>query len=110
MDKFLAVAAVWDWLPAFRAVAEFNHLPTASRQLHVSPSALSRTIHLLEDRFGKPLFDRVGRQIRLNRSGEMLAAAVREAMRRVDDGLERAGGAMPPAVLRVSAVGVTKAF
>ena len=42
------VERIWNWLPAFRAVAETEHLPTASDLLHVTPSALSRTIRLLE--------------------------------------------------------------
>ena len=76
---------VWGWLPAFRAVAEAEHLPTAGKALGVSPSALSRTIRLLEEHFGQPLFDRVGRNLRLNLAGQELLAAVRASMRRVED-------------------------
>ena len=42
------VSRIWNWLPVFRAVAETEHLPTASELLYVTPSALSRTIRLLE--------------------------------------------------------------
>lgn len=87
MDRSRRLHEFWNWLPAFRAVAETQHLPTASQQLHVSPSALSRTIRLLEDNLDRPLFTRVGRQIALNPDGENFLAAIRDAMRLVDDGL-----------------------
>ena len=81
---------LWNWLPAFRAVAESEHLPTAADALFVTPSAVSRTIRLLEQELGRPLFHREGRRIRLNPSGERLLARVREAMRQVEQGLAEA--------------------
>mgnify|MGYP001828066450 CR=1 FL=1 len=81
---------LWNWLPAFRAVAESEHLPTASEALFVTPSALSRTIRLLERELGRPLFRRAGRRIQLNPAGERLLARVREAMRHVEQGLSEA--------------------
>lgn len=89
LARLRLVARIWNWLPAFRAVAETNHLPTAAARLHVSPSALSRTIKLLEEAVGASLFDRVGRSIELNERGEALLAATREATRRVHAGIER---------------------
>ncbi len=81
---------LWNWLPAFRAVAESEHLPTAAAALFVTPSAVSRTIRLLEQELGRPLFQREGRRLRLNPAGERLLARVREAMRRVERGLAEA--------------------
>lgn len=82
------VRDVWAWLPAFRAVAETEHLPTAAKRLHLTPAALSRSVRLLEDTLGRPLFHRVGRGIKLSTAGRQLAGAVRGAMRLVDDGIE----------------------
>lgn len=87
MERLKRVAGVWSWLPAFRAVAETQHLPTASAELEVSASALSRTIRLLETDLGRTLFERQGRRIVLNEAGERLLVAVRDAMRRVHDGM-----------------------
>jgi len=87
MERLRRVASVWSWLPAFRAVAETQHLPTASAELEVSASALSRTIRLLETDLGQALFERQGRRIVLNETGERLLVAVRDAMRRVHDGM-----------------------
>ncbi len=82
------VSDYWNWLPAFRAVAETEHLPTAAEQLGVSSSALSRTVRLLEEELGAPLFVRLGRRIALNEEGRVMLRAVRDAMRRVDDGYQ----------------------
>ena len=53
----------------------------------MSPSALSRTIRLLEKALGVTLFNREGRAIRLTPTGQTFLLAVRDAMRLVDDGL-----------------------
>lgn len=87
MERLRRVASLWSWLPAFRAVAETQHLPTASRQLFVSASALSRTIRLLEEDLNQPLFLRHGRRIELNEAGQRLLTAVRDAMRLVHEGI-----------------------
>jgi DNA-binding transcriptional LysR family regulator len=87
MERLRRVSSLWSWLPAFRAVAETQHLPTASTQLHVSASALSRTIRLLEEDVGRRLFLRNGRRIELNESGQRLLVAVRNAMRTIHEGL-----------------------
>ena len=87
MERLRRLATLWNWLPEFRASAETEHLTTAARELGVSPSAVSRTIRLLEDDVGRPLFDRVGRRIELNGAGEHLLDAVRVAMRSIDEAL-----------------------
>jgi DNA-binding transcriptional LysR family regulator len=87
MERAYEIAGLWTWLPAFRAVAETQHLPTAARFMHVTPSALSRSVKQLEEAVGTPLFARGGRRIQLNAAGERLLAAVRDAMRLLDDGL-----------------------
>ncbi len=87
MERTRRLAQFWSWLPAFRAVAESEHLPTASELVHVSPSALSRTVRLLEEEVGLPLFDRVGRGLVLNAAGGVLLGSVRDAMRLLDEGL-----------------------
>lgn len=88
MERARDVSRLWDWLPAFRAVAETQHLPTAAKAMGVSPSALSRSVALLEDAVGHPLFERVGRRIVLNDSGAQFLRAVRDAMRGVHSALE----------------------
>lgn len=95
----------WNWLPVFRAVAETEHLPTAARQLAVSPSALSRTIQLLERAVGKPLFHREGRNLRLNRQGAEFLATVRDSMRLLDTGVTRLLGEAVSGRVRIALAG-----
>ena len=85
MDRLRRVMRLWDWLPAFRAVAETEHLTNAAHQLHITPPAVSRTIRVLEEDLGQPLFDRKGRGLQLNPAGVRMLGAVRRAMRVVHD-------------------------
>lgn len=79
------MARLWNWLPAFRAVAEYESLQRAGLALAQSASALSRTIKLLEDAWGGALFLRSPAGLTLTDDGRALLAATREAMRRVHD-------------------------
>ncbi len=88
------IAALWDWLPAFRAVAETENLRRAASYLALSPPALSRTLKLLEDAAGQALFVRDGRKLALTAEGRKLLVAVRWAMRSIDDALGAQAGAL----------------
>ena len=46
--------------------------PPPGEKLHVSQSAISRQILLLEDELGEPVFHRIGRRIRITPAGESL--------------------------------------
>jgi DNA-binding transcriptional LysR family regulator len=105
VDRTRRLIAFWNWLPAFRAVAETEHLPTASEMLRVSPSALSRTIRLLEDALDEVLFERRGRSLILTDAGRELLVSVRRAMRILDDGVERLAGARFRGALKVACPG-----
>lgn len=96
---------LWAWLPAFRAVAETEHLPSAATRLQVGPSALSRSVKLLEDRLGIPLFERTGRRLRLTVAGSELLSAVRQAMQRLDDGVQSVLSGELRGDLRIASVG-----
>ncbi|HZX52909.1 MAG TPA: HTH-type transcriptional activator IlvY [Pseudomonas sp.] len=56
-------------LKLFLALADNLHFGKTSREQHVSPSALSRSIKQLEDELGAPLFLRDNRSVRLTREG-----------------------------------------
>jgi len=77
-------------LAAFRAVARRQNLRAAADELHLTPSAISQQIKLLEDQIGFALFDRRGRRVVLNAAGEALQRAVEPALERLDDGLRAA--------------------
>lgn len=92
-ERLRRIAPLWAFLPAFRVVAESEHLPTAAEVLGVTPSTVSRAIAGLERALGKPLFERTGRNLRLDANGRLLLAAVRDSMRWVEDGVVRIAGA-----------------
>lgn len=105
-DTGALVGRIWNWLPAFRAVAETEHLPTAADLLFVTPSAVSRTLRLLEEELGRPLFRRVGRRLELNSAGRSLLARVRDGMRVVERGVLEACDEMLVGPVRVYSSGV----
>jgi len=59
-------------LEILRAIAETGSFTACGRKLHVSQSAISRQIALLEEELGEPLFLRVGRQVRMTSAAESL--------------------------------------
>jgi len=67
-------------LRIFVAVAEREHLTRGAAAVHLSPSAASTAIRQLEQRYGTPLFNRVGRQIELTESGERFLPEARRAL------------------------------
>jgi DNA-binding transcriptional LysR family regulator len=59
-------------LEIIRAIAETGSFTAAGLKLHVSQSAISRQILLLEEELKEPVFLRVGRRIRITSAGEAL--------------------------------------
>ena len=59
-------------LEILQAIAETGSFTACGRKLHVSQSAISRQILLLEEELGEPLFLRVGRQVRMTPAAESL--------------------------------------
>ena len=58
------------YLRLFLSLADNLHFGSTSREQHVSPSALSRSIKQLEDELGATLFVRDNRSVRLTRDGQ----------------------------------------
>lgn len=55
----------------FQAIAHEGNLTRAAEKLHVSQSALSSQIRLLEEQVGQDLFERRGRQLILTEAGRI---------------------------------------
>ncbi|GIN59002.1 LysR family transcriptional regulator [Lederbergia ruris] len=73
-------------LKYFLTVAKLEHMTKAAQELHIAQPALSRTIHRLEEDLGVPLFDRKGRQIRLNPFGKAFEAKAKAAIHLLEEG------------------------
>ncbi len=71
-----------DQLRIFIAVAEREHLTRAAAALHLTPSAVSSAVRVLEDRYGAALFHRVGRRIELTEVGRIFLDEARATVTR----------------------------
>ncbi|QDL56757.1 LysR family transcriptional regulator [Rhodoferax aquaticus] len=78
-------------MPTFRAVAQLSSLRAAGEQLHLTHSAISQQIRLLEEQIGFPVFDRRGRRVVLNEAGIALLRVVEQALSQLDEGVRMAG-------------------
>ncbi|PRH88815.1 LysR family transcriptional regulator [Labrys okinawensis] len=67
-------------LRIFVAVAEREHLTQAAATLHLTPSAVSSAIRVLEDRYGAALFHRVGRRIEMTPGGREFLPTARATL------------------------------
>ena len=76
-------------LRGFEAAARTASFALAADELHLSHSAVSHQIKLLEQELGQPLFRRVGRSVVLTDAGKDFARTVREILRRLEDGVAR---------------------
>ncbi len=62
----------FDQLQYFIETARRQHIGQAARFLNLSPSAISHSITALEEEFGRQLFEKQGRQIKLTQHGKLL--------------------------------------
>jgi DNA-binding transcriptional LysR family regulator len=76
-------------LEMFLAVAEEGSFTRAGERLHVSQSAVSRQIGLLERELGGRLFHRDGRRPTLTHAGELLARTASSLSRQLQDVAEQ---------------------
>jgi DNA-binding transcriptional LysR family regulator len=94
-------------LEMFRAVAEEGGFTRAAQRLHVSQSAISRQVKLLEEELGGLLLHRTGKGVTVTGPGELLLKAANRIRRDMQDvlweisathsaqrGLVRLGGGM----------------
>lgn len=73
-------------LKYFQKVAQLKHLTKAADELHITQPALSQMIAKLERYLDVPLFDREGRQIKLNAYGSAFLAKVNVALEALEEG------------------------
>jgi DNA-binding transcriptional LysR family regulator len=70
----------------FQMVAKLEHMTKAAEILQIAQPALSKTIARLEADVGVPLFDRQGRQIKLNQYGKAFLVKVNSSLRELEEG------------------------
>lgn len=85
-------------LRVFDAAARHRNFSRAARELHLTHGAVSHQIKALEQHLGIALFTRRTRGVELTRQGELLAAAMRDALDRITTGLDAVRKLQPRAL------------
>ncbi len=73
-------------LEYFRAVAKYENVTRAAKELYVAQPTLSQSISRLEDALGVALFDRRGGKLHLNNAGRMFLSRVENAFAELNNG------------------------
>lgn len=68
----------------FTTIARLESMSRATQTLHVTQSALSKNVAQLEHELGTTLFDRNGKRLRLNASGERFLECCEKMLRELD--------------------------
>ena len=66
------------------AIADDSVLSHAAEKLHISQSALTRSIQRLEDELGLPLFERTKNSMKLNEAGKLVVRHARHVLKDAD--------------------------
>ncbi len=72
-------------LKYFKTLAELENMSKAANELHIAQSALSRSLSNLEREFDLLFFDRIGKRILLNDSGEILLKYTNRILQEIED-------------------------
>jgi DNA-binding transcriptional LysR family regulator len=72
-------------LQAFLAVAQNQSFSIAAETLHLTQSAVSKRIGLLEHQLSQSLFDRIGRKVCLTEAGKCLLPKAKEIIEAIND-------------------------
>ncbi len=71
-------------LRVFQAVAQTRSFTRAAETVHLTQPGISKHIKQMEEYFGTPLFDRLGKKVALTQAGEILFAATQEVMASIE--------------------------
>ena len=83
-----------DALRTFIEVARVEHLGKAAESLAADPSTVSRKISRLEEEVGVPLFERIGRSIRLTQAGQRFLGRAERILNELREAVADAEGAL----------------
>ncbi len=77
-------------LQLFLKIVDTGSVSAAGRESHVTQPAVSRSLKLLEEDIGAPLFDRQGRGLQLTAAGRALVPCARQILRESERAREQA--------------------
>ena len=96
-------------LPAFEAAARHGSFRAAAAELHLTPSAISHQIRLLEEAIGVSLFERLPRGLELTDAGQSYARTVSEVLARLQAAAEELAPKLEAAPLAHQPAGLRRA-
>ena len=76
-------------LIGFEAAARLQSFSRAAEELHITQSAISHQVRVLEDHLGQPLFRRIGRRIELVDAGRDFLITAQAALEELRHGVRR---------------------
>ena len=76
-------------LRIFQAVAQTRSFTRAAEAVHLTQPGISKHIRQMEEYYGIPLFDRLGKKVALTHAGEILFAASQEVMVSIENAEQR---------------------
>lgn len=76
-------------LIGFEAAARLQSFSRAAEELHITQSAISHQVRVLEDHLGQPLFRRIGRRIELVDAGRDFLITAQTALEELRHGVRR---------------------
>ncbi len=96
----------------FAAVARHLSFTRAARELHLTQPAVSQQVKLLQQEVGLPLFEQIGRKVRLAPAGEELLRYVNQAIELLSEAAESLAAmrGLKRGVLKLGAVSTAKYF
>lgn len=86
MDKLLTSKIQLNWLRTFETVGTCLSFTRAAAELHMSQSAVSQQMQLLEHHLGQQLFIRVKRTVQLSDAGKAFLPLVEENLKQLNIG------------------------
>lgn len=97
-------APAWPALQAFERVANNLNFARAAAELAITPTAISKTIKVLEAHLGVRLFNRTTRSVALTEAGAKLLEGLSPAMEAIRQSLQQVGetSARPRGTLRLN--------
>jgi LysR family transcriptional regulator, glycine cleavage system transcriptional activator len=90
-------------LRAFEAAARHLSFKRAADELAVTPTAISHHVRLLEDRFGRKLFDRNAKRVQLTAAGQLLFPLLRDSFDAIARGVDLIANSRRERVIVVTA-------
>lgn len=78
-------------LKYFVVISKYENVSKAAKELLIAQPALSKILRSLEEEVGEPLFDRVGKKICLNSSGEIYLRHAKKILQEYDEMLSELG-------------------